>query len=156
MGDAVAGDVFVISTSTQKVVKTIPVTKSGPVSSIAFNPSGTRAWVFGLGGMSVVDVATGKVLSFIPITTIFPGSQALNAGPVALTGSGRYALVVNSTFPDNPARGTVAVISTRTLKVVESVPVGTEPTGLAIDYQRHTAYVTNYKDDTVSYFKIPR
>jgi DNA-binding beta-propeller fold protein YncE len=134
----------------------IPVTKSGPVSSIAFNPRGTRAWVFGLGGMSVVNVATGKVLSFIPVTTIFPASTAPNAGPVALTRSGQYALAVDSTVPDNPARGTVAVISARTLKVVSRVSVGTEPTGLAIDYQRQTAYVTNYEDDTVSYFQIPR
>jgi YVTN family beta-propeller protein len=156
VGSVESGDVWVINTSTQKVVKTIPVTQSGPVSSIAFNPSGTRAWVFGIGGMSVLNVATGKVLAFIPVTTIFPASPAPNAGPVALTRSGRYALAVDSTVPDNPARGTVAVISTRTLKVVESIPVGTEPTGLAIDYQRHTAYVTNYQDDTVSYFKIPR
>jgi DNA-binding beta-propeller fold protein YncE len=40
--------------------------------------------------------------------------------------------------------------------VVDRVRAGTEPTGLAIDYQRQTAYVTNYKDDTVSYFKLPR
>jgi YVTN family beta-propeller protein len=154
-GSVESGDVWVISTATQKVVKTIPVTQSGPVSSIAFNSSGTRAWVFGLGGMSVVNVATGKVLSFISVGSIFPASLAPNAGPVELTGSGQYALAVDSTVPDNPARGTVAVISTRTLKVVYRVTVGTEPTGLAIDYQRRTAYVTNYEDDTVSYFTIP-
>lgn len=156
VGSVESGVVWVISTATQKIARRIPVTKSGPVSSIAFNPRGTRAWVFGLGGMSVVNVATGKVLSFIPVTTIFPASAAPNAGPVALTRSGRYALAVDSTVPDNPARGTVAVISTRTLKVVSSVRVGTEPIGLAIDYRRQTAYVTNYEDDTVSYFKIPR
>ena len=69
---------------------------------------------------------------------------------------GRYALAVDSTPPDNPARGTVAVLSTGTLKVLYSITVGTEPTGLAIDYKRQTAYVTNYNDDTVSYFKVPR
>jgi DNA-binding beta-propeller fold protein YncE len=156
VGSAVSGNVWVISTATQRIVRTIPVTKTGPVSSIAFVPGGTRAWVFGIGGMSLVNAATGQVLTFIPVTSIFPADKAPDAGPVALTGSGQYALAVDSTFPDSPARGTVAVISTRTLKVVYRVRVGTEPTGLAIDYQRQTAYVTNYKDDTVSYFKVPR
>jgi DNA-binding beta-propeller fold protein YncE len=54
-----------------------------------------------------------------------------------------------------PGLGTVAVLSTSTLKLLYSVPVGTEPLGLAIDYDGQTAYVTNYGDGTVSYFTVP-
>ena len=155
VGSVESGEVWVISTATQKMVQMIPVTQSGPVSSIAFTPDGTQAWVFGIGGMSVVDVATGKVLSFVPVTGIFPDSQAPNAGPVALTRSGQYALAVDSTPADTPGLGTVAVLSTSTLKLLYSIPVGTEPLGLAIDYDGQTAYVTNYGDGTVSYFTVP-
>ena len=45
--------------------------------------------------------------------------------------------------------------STSTLRLLYSIPVGTEPLGLAIDYDGQTAYVTNYGDGTVSYFTVP-
>jgi YVTN family beta-propeller protein len=156
VGSAVSGRIWVVSTRLQKVVRRITVSRSGPVMSIAFTPSGKRAWVSGLGGVSVVNVASGKLLAFVPITRIFPHAADLNAGPLALNSSGTAALVLNSTFPDNPARGTVAVINTRTLRVTSRIRVGTEPTGLAIDGRRNTAYVTNFQDDTVSYFATPK
>jgi YVTN family beta-propeller protein len=155
-GSVQAGRIWVINTSSQTMVRTVSVTKSGPVQSIAFTADGTRAWVSGLGGVSVVNVATGKIMAFVPITKIFPHVSNLNAGPIALNNSGTEALVVNSTNVDNPARGTVAVLNTRTLKVTAQIKVGTEPTGMAIDRKRNTAYVTNFQDDTVSYFRVPR
>jgi YVTN family beta-propeller protein len=156
VGSAVSGRIWVLSTRLQKVVRRITVRRSGPVMSIAFTPNGKRAWVSGLGGVSVVDVASGKLLAFVPITRIFPHAADLNAGPVALNKSGTAALVVNSTFPDNPARGTVAVLNTRTLRVTSRIRVGTEPIGLAIDGKHSKAYVTNFQDDTVSYFTTPK
>ena len=45
--------------------------------------------------------------------------------------------------------------STSTLKLLYSIPLGTEPLELAIDYDGQTAYVTNYGDGTVSYFTVP-
>ena len=156
VGNAVTGRIWVINTRLQKVARRISVRRSGPVQSIAFTPNGKRAWVSGLGGVSVVNVASGKLLAFVPITRIFPRAADLNAGPVALNSSGTAALVVNSTFPDNPARGTVAVVNTRTLRVMSRIRVGTEPTGLAIDGKHNTAYVTNFQDDTVSYFATPK
>jgi YVTN family beta-propeller protein len=155
VGSSYSGEIWVLSTATQRVARTISVSRSGPVSSIAFAPGGKQAWVYGLGGVSVIDVATGGLLAFVPITYLFPHSAAPNAGPIALTAGGDFALVVDSTFPDNPMRGTVAVLDTRTLRVLDRITTGTEPTGLAIDYARGTVYVTNYEDDTVSYFKAP-
>jgi DNA-binding beta-propeller fold protein YncE len=155
-GSAISGRVWVISTRRQKLVRTISARHSGPVQSIAFTANGKRAWVYGLAGVSVVNVSSGKLLAFVPITRIFPHTANLNAGPVALNNSGTAALVVNSTFPENPGRGTVAVLSTRTLRVRSRIRVGTEPTALAIDRKRNTTYVTNFQDDTVSFFATPR
>ena len=154
MGSVESGEVWVVSTAAQKIVQTIPVTQSGPVSSIAFTPDGTQAWVFGIGGMSVVDVAAGKVLSFVPVTGIFPDSQAPNAGPVALpaTASTRW----RSTPRPPTLRGSVPSRSSAPARsscctASRSAP---EPLGLAIDYDGQTAYVTN-GDGTVSYFTVP-
>jgi YVTN family beta-propeller protein len=155
VGSAIAGRIWVVSTRRQKVVRRISVMHSGPVTSIAFTANGKRAWVFGPGGVSVVRVASGRLLAFVPITRIFPHTANLNPGPIALNNTGTAALVVNSTFPDTPGRGAVAVLNTRTLRVTSKIRVGTEPIGLAIDRARHTTYVTNFQDDTVSFFRTP-
>ena len=154
VGSAITGTIWIIDTSTQKVVREITVPDAGPVTSIAFSPDGTRAWVYGMAGISVVDVATGDQVAFVPIASIFPNTSP-NAGSIALTSSGRYALILNATFPDEPKRGTVAILDTTTLKVVSSVQVGTEPTSLALDTTTSTAYATNYINGTVSYFQAP-
>jgi DNA-binding beta-propeller fold protein YncE len=156
VGSVNSGKIWVISTRQQKLVRTISVTHSGPVQSIAFTPNGGQAWVAGLGGVSVVNVKSGKLLAFVPITRIFPHTANLNAGPIALNDSGTAALVVNSTFPDNPGRGAVAVLSTRTLRVRARIQVGTEPIGMAIDRIHNITYVTNFQDDTVSFFTTPK
>jgi YVTN family beta-propeller protein len=149
VGSAESGRVYVVNTSTGGVTRTIRVDRAGPVSSIAFTPDGKRAWVAGLGGVSVVDVVSGRTVKFLPILSLFT-SDGPNMGPVALTGSGRQALVVDSTFPDEPGPGTVTVVDTRTFKVLEHVRTGMEPVGLAVDAKRRTAFATNYADDTLS------
>ena len=77
-------------------------------------------------------------------------------GPLAFTGSGKAARVVNSTLPENPAAGQVAVLRASTGKVVDRVATGTEPTGRPVDTKRRTGYVPNFLDDTVTYFRTPR
>ena len=77
----------------------------------------------------------------LPITRLFPHAPDLNAGPIAVAADGTKALVVNATFPDTPARGSVAVLDTRTLRVTRRVATGTEPVGLAVDPARNQAYV---------------
>ena len=88
----------------------------------------------------------------MPITRLFPGVADLNAGPIALDPTGTTLLAVNSTFPDSPGTGSVAFLNLATLKLTNTVTVGTEPLGIAIDKVRGTAYVPNYLDDTLSYF----
>jgi YVTN family beta-propeller protein len=149
-----SGRVYVISTATARVTRTIKVDAGGPVSTLAFSPTGRTVWIAGLGGVTEVSAGTGRTIRFIPAPSIFAGFP--NIGSIALTGSGHYALVQNSTFPDAPGRGTVALISTRTYRVVWRTPVGIEPIGIAVDTVRSTAYVPNYADDTLSYFRVPR
>jgi hypothetical protein len=99
-------------------------------------------------GVTYVIVASGKLLAFVPITRIFPHATDISAGPIALNNRGTAALVVNSASPE---RGTVVVLSTRRLRVrsrIRSVPTRT---GLAIDRNRNTTYVSNFQDDTASF-----
>lgn len=148
------GNIYVLNTATGRLTRTITLNQVGPASSIAFTSTGRSAWVAGPGGVAALSATTGKVLAFIPAGSIFSGS--VNTGSVAITPANSYAVVENSTFPDAPVRGTIALISTRSFKVAGRVPVGIEPIGLAIDPVTSTAYVPNYAVDTMSYFAVPR
>lgn len=154
-GSSYDGHVYVVNAATGKMTKSINVSRSGPVTSIAFAPGNKKAWIAGLGGISVVDTKTGKTLKFVSITKLF-SADGPNMGSVALTGSGRYALVENSTFPDVPQTGEIAMLDTKTYKVVTRIATGVEPEALAIDTKRNVAYVPNYADNTVTYFTVPR
>ena len=50
----------------------------------------------------------------------------------------------------NAGDSTVSVIDVATDTVTATIPVGTEPVGVAADPATHTAYVANYGDNTVS------
>ena len=104
----------------------------------------------GLGGVSVVNVRTGKVLKFISTPTLFPHARDLNLGPVALNARGTRAYVVNSTFPDAPARGSLRVISTRGYRLGALVRTGIEPVDVTVSPRRGTVYVANYGSGSVS------
>jgi hypothetical protein len=138
--------------SGHRIVRTVRVTRSGPVSSVAFTRHGTRAWVSGLGGVSVVNVRTGKVLKFISTPTLFPHARNLNLGPLALNASGTQAYVVNSTFPDEPARGSLRVIATRGYRLGTEVSTGIEPVDVTVG--RGTVYVANYGSRSVSAVRL--
>jgi YVTN family beta-propeller protein len=153
-GSAYDGHVYVVKTGTGAVSRHIDVRRSGPVTSIAFMPGHRRAWVAGLAGVSVVDTVTGKTVKFLPILSLFT-SQRPNMGTIALTASGRHALIEDSTFPDTPGQGQVTVVDTRSYKTVAHVPTGIEPENLAVDRRRNIAYAPNYADDTLTYFRVP-
>jgi DNA-binding beta-propeller fold protein YncE len=156
VGSSYSGRIWKIDTTRQRVVGHVNVLKSGPVTSIVFTSDSKLAWVSGPGGISEVSVQTGKILAFVPTPRLFPHVQDLNLGEIALNKAGTALLAVNSTFPDAPAKGQLSVLDTRTLKVGRVIPLGTEPQGIALDQKRGTTYVTNYMDDTVSWFRTPR
>ena len=149
VGSSNSGAIWVVRASNPKVVRTIRVTRSGPVSSVAFTRHGTRAWVSGLGGVSVLNVHSGKVLRFIPAPRLFPNAHDLNLGPLVLNGRGTRAYIVNSTFPDDPQRGSLRAITTRGYGLGALVRTGIEPVGVAVG-QRGTVYVANYGSKSVS------
>ena len=113
VGSSYSGRIWVVRASDKKIVRTVRVTKSGPVGSVAFTRHGTRAWVSGLGGVSVVNVQNGQGAEVHLDPHAVPHARDLNLGPVALNARGTTAYVVNSTFPDEPARGSLRVIATR-------------------------------------------
>lgn len=152
-GGITSGVVYVISTSTNRVVRSIATTQGGPVSSMAFSPDGRTLWVAGLGGITVIAASTGKIKAFIPINRIFGGFP--NMGDIVVSGSGRFAVVENSTFPDAPGQGMFAAISAASYGVAWRVRGSIEPVALAIDTKRRTIYAPNYAVDTMSYFAGP-
>lgn len=149
VGSNFDGTIWKVSISTGRIIGTVKVTNSGPVSSIAFAPGGKRAWISGLGGVSVVDVKTGKTIKFITAPKIFPGGPQL--GTIDLNASGRYAFVENS----DPTTSQIAAVDTKTYKVSWRVRTGSQSESFALDKVRGAAYVPNYNDDTVTYFRIP-
>lgn len=58
--------------------------------------------------------------------------------------------VAGRVYVTNQVFGTVSVIDESTLSVVDTVNVGSYPTGVEVDTSTHTIYVTNYTDNTVS------
>lgn len=157
VGSANTGKIWVINTKRNTISRTISLAETGPVQGIAFGPHGRRAWVSGLGGLAVLDARTGKVLHTLSDQQLFPGAVkkfTLVMGDVAVSPNGRYAMILNSTFPTSPTRGSVTTVDTKTMKVSSRMKLGFEPTQLAI--AGHTTYVTNFADDTVSHFATPR
>jgi DNA-binding beta-propeller fold protein YncE len=138
-----------------KVTRTIPMPRSGPVGGIAFNHRGTTAYVTGLGGLTAVNVANAHTRWFSGATRLFPGTGDINTGPV-VAGPHRTLLVVNSTFPDSPQRGTLTTLARSGGKVLGRTTLGNEPTSMALDPMGHQVLVTNYADGTVSHVTTRR
>ena len=156
VGSSYSGQIWIVRASDHRIVRTVRVTRTGPVSSVAFTSHGARAWVSGLGGVSVVNARTGKVLRFISASTLFPHARDLNLGPLALNARGTTAYVVNSTFPDQPRRGSLRVIATHGYRLGAQVRTEIEPVDVTVGPRRGTAYVTNYGSGSVSAVRLRR
>jgi YVTN family beta-propeller protein len=107
----------VLKTATRAVVATIPV-GFAPMG-VAFSPDGTRAYVanFSSSNVSVIATATNTVVA--TVTVILPFG-------VAVSPNGQDVYV-------SKARANkVRVIATATNTKVAAIPVGSEPSGLAI------------------------
>ena len=148
------GRIWQVSTATGRITKTLQPTRSGPVTGIAFSPGKKRAWVSGLGGVSAVDVKTGKTRTFVTAPKIFAGFPQL--GSVAVNASGRYVFVENSVQNGQGSTSQIAAINTKTHKIAWRVATGSQSEGFALDKSRGTAYVANYDDDTVTTFSVPK
>ncbi|HYP44035.1 MAG TPA: YncE family protein [Propionibacteriaceae bacterium] len=154
VGSNYDGSIWQVRTATGKITKTLKPTQSGPVTGIAFTPGQKRAWIAGLGGVTVVDTKTGKTGKFLTAPKIFGGFPAL--GSIALNSSGRYAFAQNSVSKGPGYTSQIAAINTKTFKISWRVNTGSRSEGFSLDKTRGTAYVADYDDDTVTYFPVPK
>lgn len=123
----------------------------GPFT-IAFNPSGTEAWVTNFGSndftptgdkVSIIDTLTNTVIDTITVGTMPSG--------VTFNPSGTLAYVTNYNDPNSvPGPGTVDIIDTESLAIVGSIIVGNGAADIQINPQGTIAYVANYISNTVS------
>jgi YVTN family beta-propeller protein len=89
---------------------------------------------------------------------LFSSAQAAVNGVISTTmvGSGPSAVAVATiggidlAYVTNSFDDTVSVINTATRAVVDTIDVGTDPRGVAINDAGTVAYVTNFADDTVT------
>ena len=141
--DSTLGNVFVssddgtilrISTATNTVVDSVTV--GALATDIGVDP--TTGFYFA--SFTSVD-QVGAYAEDGSSSTLIPGNDTfqLAVDPIA----GRI-YVTNQVF------ATVTVIDESTLSVVDTVNVGSYPTGIEVDTSTHTIYVTNYTDNTVS------
>jgi YVTN family beta-propeller protein len=129
--------VAAIDTGTQIVTGLVPTIGTDP-SSIALSPDNRTAYVLARGGLvSVMDTASDVVTKDIRLTS----GEALAESP-----DGKWVYVTAHTVPT----GTVAVIDTSTESVVATIPVGSNPSGVAFSPDGSRAYVANTFDATVS------
>ncbi len=135
----------VIDTATDLVTDTIPV-GSGSIG-VAVSPDGSRVYVTNLNSntVSVIDTATGQVTDTIPV--------GISPEGVAVSPDGSRVYVTNqcaSSSSSNCTNGTVSVIDTASGLVTASIPVGSEPIGVAVSPDGSHVYVTNFGSNTVS------
>ena len=154
VGSAVSGRIWVVNTQSNTITRRLLASKSGPVQGIAFAPNGTQVWVSGLGGVSVVDRSTGKLIHFIPTNSVFPANPPFTPGPILMNSTGTEALVLNTAIQTG-GPGSVASINTTTFTRTQSILLGNEPTSFAIDPTTNLVLATNFLDDTLSYFTAP-
>jgi YVTN family beta-propeller protein len=131
------GTVSVINTSTNTVVKTVPVGREP--EGVAITPNGSYAYVanVGSGTVSVIKTSTDTVVKTVEVGGVPEG--------VAITPNGNYAYVTTGVHP-----GTVSVIKTSTNTLVKTVTVGSDPVAVAITPNGNYAYVANDGSGTVS------
>ena len=111
-----------------------------------------------LGGVGLGNAATipveGQSLPSSATTIKDPQSTFNVCNGVAIHPSGRTAYVVNSSTNIAGVSGTVSAIDLATNTVKGVVTVGVEPFNIAIDTLGTKAYVTNFRDGTISVLDI--
>jgi YVTN family beta-propeller protein len=139
--------VSVIDTARNAVVATIPV--GGFPDGVATTPDGTRAYVTNSfdSNVSVIDTASNTVVATIPVG-LAPSTIAITPGTDSFEQDGRRHQPL--AYVPNGADNTVSVIDTTSNTIVATIPVGQDPSGVAITSDGTHAYVTNQLEDSVS------
>jgi YVTN family beta-propeller protein len=124
----------------------IPLTYYAAVYSIAITPDGTRAYVpysFPTStAVAVIDTMSDAVTQNIPIgPTVF---DLTTLTQVAVTPDGKHAYVTSQ------AGNNVSVIDTASNAIVQTIVVGTSPSGVAVTPDGAHVYVSNRDSNNVS------
>jgi YVTN family beta-propeller protein len=136
------GTVSVIDAATNTVTATITVGQLP--EGMAVDPVAGTVYVAS-GPMSVIDAATSTVTATIPEDN---GPDAVAVDPAAGT-----VYLANTNYTERTGfsdGGTVSVIDAATGDVAATVPVGIDPTAVAVDPATHAVYVANAGSGTVS------
>jgi YVTN family beta-propeller protein/probable HAF family extracellular repeat protein len=143
--NSTTGSVSVFRTATNSVVASIPVTfGAGAVNVSADN---TIVYVSGTGSViAVINAATNKVQSTFSIPVPLGGFNG-NFGPF-ITPAGSVGYVGQSVASVTP--GTIAAISIPSNSILATIPVGTDPQGVAITPDGAYVYVGNAQSNNVS------
>jgi YVTN family beta-propeller protein len=137
VGERDSNTVSFFNAATNKPVGA-PIEAGKEPASIAITPDGKYAYVADFGGESVSVIETGLRRNAATIEKVGAGLYG-----IAITPDGKFAYVTDRGSDE------VAVISTATKKVVESIPVGDEPTGVAISPTGKFAYVADHAEEKV-------
>jgi YVTN family beta-propeller protein len=131
-----SGDVTVIDTTTNAVIKTVPV--GSVAADVAATPDGKTVWVtnFGDGTVQPIDVAT--------LTTGSPVTVGSQPERLAVSPDGSQLWVANQ------GSGTVSDVSLTTDSVTHTITVGAAPFGVAVTPDSGHVYVTNGGSSSVS------
>jgi len=147
-------EVLVINPATSKLVGTIDLGRALDPFGVAFNRSGTKAYVTNWTGRSVVVIDTGrqKVLSTIVLS---PRVNPLQADhPTAIVANPR----TDELYVANASSDTVSVIDGQTDELAATIPVGpvdgapkgSMPEGLAVSPDGGTLYVVEAGENAVA------
>jgi YVTN family beta-propeller protein len=137
------GAVTAISTASQRVAATIPLALGDYLQDMKLSPDGTRLYVAGPYGISVVDTVSAAVVGTIQDMLEPAGCEPGGCGFGSLDVTPDGAFLYVTTVAQYPALGyhTVTVIDTATRHIAASVPVPARPHGVAIAANGR-AYVT--------------
>jgi YVTN family beta-propeller protein/uncharacterized repeat protein (TIGR03803 family) len=138
-----SNSVSVVNAASGGVVANIPV-GSSPLG-VAFTPDGTAAYVVNSASnnVSVINTASQTVTATVTVQ-----SSPLGVA-MAVTSVGTFAYVTNS------GSNSVSVIAVGSNPVVvQTIPVGTGPSGVAVTPNSSLAYVSNAGSNTVSVISV--
>ncbi len=132
------GSVDVIRTADDTVARRVTPAAPNPANALAV---ARRSGVVVEAGLAGTSLLSGRTSAFGPtVPAAYPPG---NPSGVAITPGGRYALVVNAGFPEQPVPGVLQTIDLRTAKVVRSSRLGVAPFAVAITPDGRQALVTS-------------
>jgi len=118
------------------------VANGGTTTTVNFTGTGNNfTWTNDTPGIGLAASGTGNISSFTAVNT---GSSPVTATITATPMNVGYAYISN--YGDR----TVSVINTQTNTVVESIPVGSQPQGVAVSPDGSRVYVTDQESSMVS------